>query len=101
VRSVILKYSAKTLCNTEFFAGLCLSVTYMLWTFLGQEGIYKQRFLLIISSVPFIAGVARFLFVAQNFGVEEPEEFLISDRIIQVFGTFFLILLTAGLFINL
>ena len=101
VRSVILKYSETTLRNTEFFAGLCLSVTYMLWTFLGQEDIYTQRFLLIISSVPFIAGVARFLFVAQNFGIEEPEEFLIADRIIQVFGVFFLILLTAGLFINL
>lgn len=101
VRSVNLKYSTKTLRNTEVLAAVCLSATYIFWTFLGQEEIYSQRLLLNISTIPFIAGVARFLFVAQNFGIEEPEEFLLSDRIVRALGILFLILLTTGIFVNL
>lgn len=100
VRSVVLKYSDKTLRTVEIFVALGLSVTYILWTFLGQEDIYTQRFLLNISCIPFMAGIARFLYVAQNSGIEEPEEFLLSDRIMKVLGLIFSIFLTTGIFVN-
>lgn len=100
VRSVILKYSEKSLRTVEIFVALGLSVTYILWTFLGQEDIYTQRFLLNISCIPFMAGIARFLYVAQNSGIEEPEEFLLSDRIMKILGLIFLIFLTTGIFVN-
>lgn len=100
VRSVVLKYSEKTLRTVEIFVALGLSVTYILWTFLGQEDIYTQRFLLNISCIPFMAGIARFLYVAQNSGIEEPEEFLLSDRIMKILGLIFSIFLTTGIFVN-
>lgn len=100
VRSVVLKYSDKTLRTVEIFVALGLSVTYILWTFLGQEDIYTQRFLLNISCIPFMAGIARFLYVAQNSGIEEPEEFLLSDRIMKILGLIFSIFLTTGIFVN-
>jgi hypothetical protein len=71
-----------------------------LWTVFGQQSFITQRTLLNISCLPFVAAVARFVHIAQKDGIEEPEEFLLSDHITQVMGAIFITLLTAGIFVN-
>ena len=100
VRHVILKYNRKVLRSVEIFAAISVILTYSLWTAFGQQDFITQRILLNISCLPFVATVARFVYIAQKDGIEEPEEFLLSDHITQVMGAIFITLLTAGIFVN-
>lgn len=100
VRHVILKYNRKVLSSVEIFAAISVILTYSLWTAFGQQDFITQRILLNISCLPFVATVARFVYIAQKDGIEEPEEFLLSDHITQVMGAIFITLLTAGIFVN-
>lgn len=100
VRAVVLKYKKKTLQITGFFASLCLITTYILWTFFGQQETLTDRLLLYFSCIPFIVGVSKFYHEDQTRGVEEPEEFLLSDQTMQISGALFLVFLVFGLYVN-
>ncbi len=100
VRAVIKKYDSKTLQIAGLFASLCLATTYVLWTFFGQQETLTDRLLMYVSCIPFIVGVSKFFHEDQTRGVEEPEEFLLSDRTMQISGTLFLIFLVLGLYVN-
>lgn len=100
VRAVVLKYKQKTLQIAGFITSLCLISSYVLWTLFGQQDTITQRLFLYISCIPFIVGVIKFHYQDRTRGVEEPEEFLLSDRIMQISGTLFLSLLIFGIFVN-
>ena len=100
VRAVVLKYKQKTLQIAGFIASLCLITSYVLWTLFGQQDAITQRLLLYISCIPFIVGVIKFYHEDRTHGVEEPEEFLLSNRTMQISGALFLSLLISGIFVN-
>ena len=100
VREVILKYSRRSLKVSGVCASLCLITTYVLWTLFGQQDILIDRLFLYISCIPFVVGVAKFYSQDQIHGVEEPEEFLLTDRTMQISGAIFLLLLALGIFVN-
>jgi len=100
VRSVVLGYKQKTLQIAGFIASLCLITSYVLWTLFGQQDAITQRLLLYISCIPFIVGVIKFYHEDRTRGVEEPEEFLLSNRTMQISGALFLSLLISGIFVN-
>jgi len=100
VRAVVLKYNQKSLKIAGFIAALSLAMTYVLWTFFGQQYIFTDRLLLYISCIPFIVGVIKFYHEDQTRGVEEPEEFLLSNTLMQISGAFFLLMLILGIFVN-
>ena len=100
VRAVVLKYKQNTLQITGFITSLCLITSYVLWTLFGQQDTITRRLFLYISCIPFIVGVIKFHHQVRNRGVEEPEEFLLSDRTMQISGTLFLSLLIFGIFVN-
>ena len=100
VREVILKYSRRTLRVSGLFASLCLITTYVLWTLFGQQDTLTDRLFLYISCIPFVVGVVKFYSQDQIHGVEEPEEFLLSDKTMQISGASFLLLLALGIFVN-
>ena len=100
VRAVVLRYKQKTLQIAGFITSLCLITSYVLWTLFGQQETITQRPLLYISSVPFILGVIKFCHEDRTRGVEEPEEFLLSDRTMRISGILFLSLLILGIFVN-
>lgn len=100
VRAVVLRYKQKTLQIAGFITSLCLITSYVLWTLFGQQETITQRPLLYISSVPFILGVIKFCHEDRTRGVEEPEEFLLSDRTMRISGILFLSLLIFGIFVN-
>ena len=100
VRAVVLKYKQKTLQIAGFITSLCLISSYVLWTLFGQQDTITQRLFLYISCIPFIVGVIKFHYQDRTRGVEEPEEFLLSDRTMQISGTLFLSLLIFGIFVN-
>jgi decaprenyl-phosphate phosphoribosyltransferase len=100
VRAVVLKYKQKTLQIAGFITSLGLISSYVLWTLFGQQDTITQRLFLYISCIPFIVGVIKFHHQDRICGVEEPEEFLLSDRTMQMSGTLFLSLLIFGIFVN-
>ena len=100
VRAVILKYNQKNLKIAGFIAALLLIMTYVLWAILGQQYIFTDRLFLYISCIPFTVGVIRFHHEDKTRGVEEPEEFLLSNTMMQLSGTSFLALLTLGISVN-
>ena len=100
VRAVVLGYKQKTLQIAGLITALCLITSYVLWTLFGQQETITQRPLLYISSVPFIVGVIKFCHEDRTRGVEEPEEFLLSDRTMRISGILFLSLLIFGIFVN-
>ena len=100
VRPVILKYSDMALKATGISVAVLLILTFSLWTVFGQEDLIEDRIFLYISCIPFSIAVGRFVYIAQSSGVEEPEEFLLSDHITQIVGVIFTILLTTGIFVN-
>jgi len=85
---------------TGISVAVLLIITFSLWTVFGQEDLIEDRILLYISCIPFSIAVGRFVYIAQSSGVEEPEEFLLSDHITQIVGVIFTILLTTGIFVN-
>lgn len=100
VRAVVRKYSQRSLQVSGLLAMLCLIITYILWTLYGQQGTITDRLFLRISCVPFVVGVIKFYIQDKIHGVEEPEEFLLKDRTMQISGAIFLLLLTLGIFVN-
>ncbi len=100
VREVVLKYSRRSLEVSGLLAMLCLITTYVLWTLYGQQDTLTDRLFLYISCIPFVTGVIKFNIQDKNHGVEEPEEFLLKDRTMQISGTIFLALLAFGIFVN-
>lgn len=100
VRAVVQKYSQRSLQVSGLLAMLCLITTYVLWTLFGQQGTLTERLFLRISCIPFIVGVIKFYIQDKTYGVEEPEEFLLKDRTMQISGIIFLITLTLGIFVN-
>jgi len=100
VRSVVQKYKQNTLQIAGFITSLCLITSYVLWTLFGQQDTITQRLFLYISCIPFIVGVIKFHHQDRTRGVEEPEEFLLSDRTMQISGALFLSLLIFGIFVN-
>jgi 4-hydroxybenzoate polyprenyltransferase len=97
---VVLGYKQKTLQLAGLITALCLITSYVLWTLFGQQETITQRTFIYISSIPFIVGVIKFYHEDQTRGVEEPEEFLLSDRTMQISGALFLCLLILGIFVN-
>ena len=100
VRAVVLRYKQKTLQIAGFITSLCLITSYVLWTRFGQQETLSDRLLLYISCIPFIVGVSKFYHEDQTRGVEEPEDFLLSDLTMQISGTLFLVFLVLGLYVN-
>ena len=100
VRAVVLGYKQKTLQIAGFITSLCLITSYVLWTRFGQQETLSDRLLLYISCIPFIVGVSKFYHEDQTRGVEEPEDFLLSDLTMQISGTLFLVFLVLGLYVN-
>ncbi len=100
VREVVLKYSRRSLEVSRLLAMLCLITTYVLWTLYGQQDTLTDRLFLYISCIPFVTGVIKFNIQDKIHGVEEPEEFLLKDRTMQISGTIFLALLAFGIFVN-
>jgi len=100
VRSVVLGYKQKTLQIAGLITALCLITSYVLWTLFGQQETITQRPFLYVSSIPFIVGVITFCHEDRTRGVEEPEEFLLSDRTMRISGILFLSLLIFGIFVN-
>lgn len=100
VRAVVQKYSQRSLQVSGLLAMLCLITTYVLWTLFGQQGTLTERLFLRISCIPFIVGVIKFYIQDKTHGVEEPEEFLLKDRTMQISGFIFLVTLTLGIFVN-
>ena len=100
VRAVVLRYKQKTLQIAGFITSLCLITSYVLWTRFGQQETLSDRLLVYISCIPFIVGVSKFYHEDQTRGVEEPEDFLLSDLTMQISGTLFLVFLVLGLYVN-
>ncbi len=95
-RLVLAEYSLAYLRYVRFIASSVTIVAYCLWAF--QEaaeggGVWSE-----LSIVPFVLGILRYALLLEAGHGEAPEEIVLSDRPLQVFGVLWMVTFLGGVY---
>ncbi|MFN2557684.1 MAG: decaprenyl-phosphate phosphoribosyltransferase [Nitriliruptorales bacterium] len=97
-RLVLAEYSLAYLRYIRFIASSVTIVAYCLWAF--QEaaeggGVWSE-----LSIVPFVLGILRYALLLEAGHGEAPEQIVLSDRPLQVFGVLWVITFLGGVYVG-
>ncbi len=97
-RLVLAEYSLAYLRYIRFIASSVTIVAYCLWAF--QEaaeggGVWSE-----LSIVPFVLGILRYALLLEAGHGEAPEEIVLSDRPLQVFGVLWVMTFFGGVYVG-
>ena len=97
-RSTLQRYSMQFLGYIQAAATGALLVSYCMWAFDVHSG--GDRLLFGLSIVPFAVGVLRYAMLVDIGRGEEPEEAVLSDRVLLACGVLLAVLLGVGVYVN-
>ena len=84
-RSTLAEYSAAYLNYVRAVTSGVAITAYCLWAFENAEAV-GDTFWFRLSIVPFVAGILRYALVVEQGGGGAPEEIVLRDRVLQLFG---------------
>ncbi|HUF85292.1 MAG TPA: decaprenyl-phosphate phosphoribosyltransferase [Acidimicrobiia bacterium] len=84
-RSTLAEYSSAYLNYVRAVTSGVAITAYCLWAFENAEAV-GDVFWFRLSIVPFVAGILRYALVVEQGGGGAPEEIVLRDRVLQLFG---------------
>ncbi|MGQ0804481.1 MAG: decaprenyl-phosphate phosphoribosyltransferase [Actinomycetota bacterium] len=84
-RSTLAEYSSAYLNYVRAVTSGVAIAAYCLWAFENAEAV-GDTFWFRLSIVPFVAGILRYALVVEQGGGGAPEEIVLRDRVLQLFG---------------
>jgi len=94
-RSTLEVYSHSYLSYVRAMSSGAVIVAYCLWA-LEAEG--DTRVLFTLSTVPYAKGILRYALLVDGGSGESPEELVLHDRALQVFGALLAVLIGLGIY---
>src|SRR5690606_36607915 len=99
IRSSLKKYSASYLRFVWATSAAILIMSYSLWAFEQQQALQEGMAWSVISLVPFVVAVLRYAVDVDSGNAGEPEEIALHDRVLQVLGGAWVVLLVLGFYL--
>ena len=94
-RSTLEAYSHSYLSYVRAMSSGAVLVAYCLWALEADGG---TRVLFTLSIVPFAMGILRYALLVDGGSGESPEELVLHDRALQVFGALLAVLIGLGIY---
>jgi decaprenyl-phosphate phosphoribosyltransferase len=98
-RASLQHYSDAYLRYVWSIASAVTMVGYSLWAFQLSEGL-NQPVWYELSAAPFIVALLRYAYLVEGGAGGEPEEIVLSDRQLQLFGLAWALLFAAGVYLS-
>ncbi|GAA1252602.1 decaprenyl-phosphate phosphoribosyltransferase [Prauserella halophila] len=98
IRSSLKKYSASYLRFVWATSAAILIMSYSLWAFEQQQA-EPGSIWSVISLVPFVVAVLRYAVDVDSGNAGEPEEIALHDRVLQVLGGTWVVMLVLGYYL--
>ncbi|OLT39064.1 phosphoribose diphosphate--decaprenyl-phosphate phosphoribosyltransferase [Saccharomonospora sp. CUA-673] len=99
IRSSLKKYSASYLRFVWATSAAILIMSYSLWAFEQQQAVSEGMAWSVISLVPFVVAVLRYAVDVDSGNAGAPDEIALSDRVLQVLGGSWVVLLVIGFYL--
>jgi decaprenyl-phosphate phosphoribosyltransferase len=94
-RSTLAEYSSAYLNYVRAVTSGVAIMAYCLWAFESAEAV-GDVFWFRLSIVPFVAGILRYALVVEQGGGGAPEDIVLGDRVIQLFGVLWIACFAVG-----
>lgn len=94
-RSTLAEYSSAYLNYVRAVTSGVAITAYCLWAFESAEAV-GDTFWFRLSIVPFVAGILRYALVVEQGGGGAPEEIVLGDRVLQLFGLMWVVAFAVG-----
>jgi decaprenyl-phosphate phosphoribosyltransferase len=78
------------------------TTAYCLWAFESESALHMHRDAIYyeLSIVPFVLGLLRYVYMVDIGQGGQPEEVLLSDRVLQLVGVAWLVIFALGVYVN-
>ncbi len=98
-RSSLNVYSHSYLSYVRAMSSGAAVVAYGMWAVQRDQVLGAPLPLFTLSTVPFVLGVLRYAMLVDSGAGESPEELMLHDRALQVFGVLLVALITLGIYV--
>lgn len=98
-RHVLIWYSPTVLYIAARLVGGLFILAYVGWSIAADRETIQQYALRILSAIPFAIAVARYEHEASRENGESPEDLFASDRVLQLLGMAWFVLVSASIYV--
>lgn len=98
IRESLKKYSASYLRFIWAISAAIMIMSYAQWAWAVRQIAHHNALLMVLSLVPFVVAVLRYAVDVDGGNAGEPEEIALNDRVLQVLGLAWVVLLTAAIY---